>query len=420
MKKINLPAVFENKNFRLLLAVQLCSNIAATIILFSIINIVFLEVQSSSVIALITLLYYLPGTFLGILAGTVVDKVNKRKIFIVSSLCQAVIALFFLLIKNHVFLAFPLVLFYSLFDEFFNPAVAAILPNIVKKENLGEANTLWFFTTQGSFAFGSLISGIILSLARNYQLVFPFVSLMLIAGTIVTVFIPEKILNHSKNLKGAWEDFNPEELLTDIRDSIFFLKNNKLVLFPILFLTLTQTFIGTAITIAPVLAQTLNIAITSTSLFIVTPGIIGAIVGGAWVSQAIKKKQFRKKSLIIRGLLFSGITLSAIFLATFSSLAPYFVWVLIIGLGLFAILAIIPTKTLIQEHSPFEIRGRVYGVLNMLISLAGMLPLLLVASLVDLLGARAVILITGLALIGLSQIINKNQSFLFKQIKKHD
>ena len=84
MKKINLPEIFHNKNFCLLLFSQLCSNVAAAIILFSIINIVFLEVGSSSVIALITILYYLPGTFLGILAGTIVDKVNKRKVFFIS------------------------------------------------------------------------------------------------------------------------------------------------------------------------------------------------------------------------------------------------------------------------------------------------------------------------------------------------
>jgi len=418
MKKINLPEIFHNKNFCLLLFSQLCSNVAATIILFSIINIVFLEVGSSSVIALITILYYLPGTFLGILAGTIVDKVNKRKVFFISNLSQAVIALFFLTIKNQIFLAFPLVLFYSLFDELFNPAMGAILPNVVKKENLGMANTLWFFAAQGSIILGSLISGLVLSLASNYQLVFPLVSLMLIGGVAAIALIPEKFLNHKKTLKRAWEDFNPEEFLSDVRDSLFFLKNNRLVLFPILFLALVQTFIGAAISIAPVLAQTLNVPITSASLSIVTPGLIGAIIGGAWASKIIKNGQLRKKSLIINGLLFSGVSLIFIFLASLSSLAPYLVWVLLIGLGLSFILTVIPAKTLIQEHAPFEIRGRIYGILNMLISLAGMLPLLLIASLVDLIGVRVVIIIAGLTLISLSMIFHRHQNLIFQKIKQ--
>ncbi|MDD3531976.1 MAG: MFS transporter [Candidatus Shapirobacteria bacterium] len=418
MKKINLPDIFHNKNFCLLLISQLCSNVAATIILFSVINIVFLEVGSSSVIALITILYYLPGTFLGILAGTVVDKVNKRRVFLISNLSQAIIALFFLAIRNQIFLAFPLVLFYSLFDELFNPAMGAVLPNVVKKENLGLANTFWFFAAQGSIILGSLISGLILSLTPNYQLVFPLVSLMLIGGVVAIILVPENFLNHKKTLKKAWEDFNPEEFLTDIRDSLFFLKNNKLVLFPILFLALIQTFIGAAISIAPVLAQALGVPITSASLSIVTPGIIGAIIGGAWTSQIIKKGQLRKKSLIINGLFCSGIALVLIFLASLSSLAPYLVWILLIGLGASFILTVIPAKTLIQEHSPFEIRGRVYGILNMLIALAGMLPLLLVASLVDLIGVKAVILITGLILIGLGVFFNKKQGLIFQKIEQ--
>ena len=418
MKKINLPEIFHNKNFCLLLFSQLCSNVAAAITLFSIINIVFLEVGSSSVIALITILYYLPGTFLGILAGTIVDKVNKRKVFFISNLSQAVIALFFLTIKNQIFLAFPLVLFYSLFDELFNPAMEAILPNIVKKENLGMANTLWFFAAQGSIILGSLISGLVLSLVPNYQLVFPLVSLMLIGGAGAIALVPEKLLNHKKTLKRAWEDFNPEDFLSDIRNSLFFLKKNRLVLFPILFLALVQTFIGAAISIAPVLAQTLNVPITGASLSIVTPGLIGAIIGGAWASKIIKNGQLRKKSLIINGLFFSGLSLIFIFLVSLSSLAPYLVWVLLIGLGLSFILTVIPAKTLIQEHAPFEIRGRIYGILNMLISLAGMLPLLLIASLVDLIGVRVVIIIAGLTLISLSLIFRRHQNLIFQKINQ--
>ncbi|MGI6278847.1 MAG: MFS transporter [Patescibacteria group bacterium] len=416
MKKINLPSVFENKNFCLLLIAQLCSNVAATTILFSIINIVFLAVGSSSVIALITVLYYLPGTFLGILAGTVVDKINKRKIFLASSISQTIIALSFLAIRGEIFLAFPLILVYSLFDEVFNPAVAAVLPNVVKKENLGTANALWFFAAQGSIALGSLFSGLILTIFQNNQAVFPITALMLIGGIGATIFIPEKILNHSKTLKSAWEDLNLEEFLADIKDSLFFLKNNKLVLFPILFLTIIQAFIGIAISITPVLAQTINIPIASASLVIVTPGILGAIIGGVWVSQIIQKGKIRKKSLIINGLLYSGLSLFLVFLITFSSLAPYFIWLFLAILGAAFIMAIIPTKTLIQEHAPFEIRGRIYGILNMLISLAGMLPLLLIASLVDLVGVQAVVFLAGLSLIILSLIINKKQAFIFKKI----
>lgn len=418
MKKINLPAIFQNKNFSLLLAIQLCSNIAAAIILFSTINIVFLKVRSSSIIALITVLYYLPGTIFGVLAGSIIDKMNKRKIFLISSLSQILIALLFLLTKNKIFLALPLVLFYSLFDEFFNPAVATIMPNIVKKKSLGEANTLWFFAAQGSIAIGSLISGVILSLVKNYQLVFPLVSLILLAGVVTTLFIPEKILNHNKNFKKALKEINPEELLADIRDGLIFLKNNRLVLFPILFLALTQTFIGTAISVAPVLAQALKVPIPSASLFIVTPGIIGSIIGGIWVSQIIKKELVRKKTLIINGLLLSGLTLLAVFLASFFPSAAYFTWLLFIILGGSFILTIIPTRTLIQEHSPFAIRGRVYGFLNMLISLAGMFPLLITASLVDVLGVQAIILFVGLILAGASFIIKRNQQLIFEQLEK--
>ncbi len=416
MKRINLPAILKNKNLCLLLATQLSSSIAATTVLFSLINIVFSEVSSSSFVALITFLYYLPGTFLGIFAGAVVDKVDKRKIFILSNLSQAIVVLFFLAIKEQIFLVFPLILLYALFDEFLGPAMAAVLPNVVNKKELGVVNTIWFFISHGSIAAGALISGVVLSLVRDYQLIFPLISLILLIGIAMIYFVPKKVLNHTKVQKEPWKIFNPEVFLADIRDGLMFLKTNKLVLFPILFLAFTQAFVGISISIAPGLARVLEIPIASTSLVIFAPGIVGAIVGGIWVSQIIKREQFRKKTLIINGLLLSGISLALIYLTSFSPLARYLVWILVIALGLFAVSIIIPTKTLIQEHSPFEVRGRVYGVLNMLISLAGIVPLLVVASLVDLFGVRTVILLSGLFLISMSVAFSKKQALVFKQI----
>jgi MFS family permease len=417
MKPIKLPEIFKNRNFCLLSLSQFCSNITSAIILFSTINIVFLQLSSASVVAMVTILYYLPGVFLGLFTGPLIDRVDKRKIFIISNLSQALVVILFMAIRQQTFLAFPLVLLYSVFDELFNPAVAAILPNIVKKDDLGSANTVWFFISQGSFALGSVISGIILTLVKNYQWVFPIASFILLIGTLAIFLIPKKAIEKEKKTK-LTQEFNLDDFLTDIKDGVTFLRNNKLVLFPILLLALSQVFIGIAISIAPSLAQAINTPIAQTSITIVAPAIFGAIAGGAWVSRAIRHRQFRKKTLIKRGIFLSGAGLVGIFALSFFPIAPKLIWLLIGGVSFSFILMNIPTKTLIQEHSPFEIRGRIYGILNMLVSIGSTLPLLLVASLVDLVGVRIVMLITGLAAIILSLVFNKKEGAILSQIEK--
>ena len=52
----------------------------------------------------------------------------------------------------------------------------------------------------------------------------------------------------------------------------------------------------------------------------------------------------------------------------------------------------IPAQTQLQEDLPEEVRGRVFGVLNMLVSVASFLPILIVGPIADALGTTAVII----------------------------
>jgi len=58
----------------------------------------------------------------------------------------------------------------------------------------------------------------------------------------------------------------------------------------------------------------------------------------------------------------------------------------------------IPAQTQLQEDLPEEVRGRVFGVLNMLISTASFLPIIIVGPIADLLSTTAVVLVVAIAI----------------------
>jgi MFS family permease len=58
----------------------------------------------------------------------------------------------------------------------------------------------------------------------------------------------------------------------------------------------------------------------------------------------------------------------------------------------------IPAQTQLQEDLPGEIRGRVFGVLNMLISTASFLPIIIVGPIADLLSTTAVVFVVAVAI----------------------
>jgi MFS family permease len=72
---------------------------------------------------------------------------------------------------------------------------------------------------------------------------------------------------------------------------------------------------------------------------------------------------------------------------------------IVVGVAFFAGIAYacvaIPSQTQLQEDLPEDVRGRVFGVLNMLVSVASFLPILIVGPIADLVGTTAVMVIVA-------------------------
>jgi hypothetical protein len=80
---------------------------------------------------------------------------------------------------------------------------------------------------------------------------------------------------------------------------------------------------------------------------------------------------------------------------------------IVVALAFFAGIAYaavaIPAQTQLQEDLPEDVRGRVFGVLNMLVSVASFLPILVVGPIADVLGPTIVLVLVAV-LIGASGI----------------
>ena len=76
--------------------------------------------------------------------------------------------------------------------------------------------------------------------------------------------------------------------------------------------------------------------------------------------------------------------------------------------GCYAIVAI-SAQTQLQEELPEDVRGRVFGVLNMLVSVASLAPIIIVGPIADLLGREAVIFAVGIivCLFGMLSVVSR-------------
>jgi len=69
----------------------------------------------------------------------------------------------------------------------------------------------------------------------------------------------------------------------------------------------------------------------------------------------------------------------------------------------------ISSQTQLQEELPEDVRGRVFGVLNMLVSIASLAPIIIVGPVADLVGREGVILVVGIfvGLWGVASVVSR-------------
>jgi MFS family permease len=83
-------------------------------------------------------------------------------------------------------------------------------------------------------------------------------------------------------------------------------------------------------------------------------------------------------------------------LADFTSLLAIVVLIALLAGVAYALVAI-PSQTQLQEDIPEDVRGRVFGVLNMLVSVASFAPIIIVGPVADLVGNTTVLFLVAAA-----------------------
>jgi len=426
MKDDNFLKILNDRNFVKLWLAQIFSLLSANILNFVLIGKIYSLTQSTTAVGFYLFFYYLPTMILGPFVGVFIDNWNKKSIFIFSNLIQSIIVLSYLFTKERVWPLYTIVLLYSLGDEFFNPSVGTSIPSLVKKDHLSAANSLFFFTSQGSLIMGFFAGGVMLKFLNNTNYIFFTVSFFLLLATVLSFSLPTRLFSGNNKIKpvlgrtsnlGSVFDF--QGFWQQTKEGYFFIKNEPLVLFPILLLAGLQGMVGIALIIFPSLAKVLKIEFADSAYLVILPAIFGAMIG-SWILQKIIKKA-RKNSLILSGLFSLGIECCLIVLASIFLRNPI---ILVLPLILFVgggyIFVYIPLQTLIQEKTPIDVRGRVFGTLNTIVNLAGALPMLFLTTLVDFLGVRLILFLLGIGLLFLTFYAHQRKQAILTLSNKNE
>lgn len=392
MKKNHLFRLLNNRNFLCLWGSQVLSQVSAYLLNFILMVRIYEATGSTTALSLFLLVYTAPSVFLGLFAGAFIDLWSKRKVLLWTNLAQAFVVLLYLGVKGLIWPLYSIVLLYSICDEFFAPAEAASLPALVKKENLPAANSLFLFTSQGSILAGSLLGGPIIKYISPQ---FPFVltNFFLLLAAFFVYFLPH---DEPKKKNGGNFEQQVQAFVKDIAEGYRFIRKQPRVFYPFLFYIISQMAIFTSIVLFPSLArEILMIDIKDAGLAVFLPVGMGAWLGTVYINHKIKS--WGRKKLISVGWLLAGVSylvISQVAPRVYFSPQLTFLSLFIMGIG--GALVIITSLTMIQENTPEEIRGRVFGALSALMIIAAYLPVFFLATITDLFGVSTTLFVLGL------------------------
>lgn len=405
--------VLANPKFLLIYLAQILTQVGGNMVLYGLTIEVFHLTGQSTSVGLLLLTFLVPAVIFGAIAGVYSDQFDRRLILVACNLLRGLSFVLLFFVDQNVLLLYVVVAIVATLTTFFGPAEAAMIPRVVDREHLMSANGLFVFTLQASFVVGFAVLGPLFLRLLGIQLVIAVVAACYLIAAAMCWFLPasppSERLGHGLTLASRALAATAGQL----REGIGYIRDHRAISWSLAYLAITASLIGVLGTLGPAFAVHVLGLTDQDFVVIVLPLGAGLVVGILTLN--VYGKYAPRRRLIEGGLATLGIALAILALAqrvqlirdgtgALSLLTVVMAVAFVAGVA-YAFVAV-PAQTQLQEELPSEVRGRVFGVLNMLVSLASFLPIVIVGPVADAIGASAVILISAviIALTGLASI----------------
>jgi dTMP kinase len=309
---------------------------------------------------------FLPAFLFGLLAGAVVDRLERKTLMIICEIARGLLVIG-LAFANSLAMICVLVFCIESFSLLFGPARDSSIPDLVGKEEVMTANSMMSTSTYLTMALGTMLATVILGIAalvyklplvssitsaQNFQHTFAFIldalTFAVSAMLIFTIALPRRYQGRMPRIpaKQFWNDF---------KEGLKFMYENPLTR-AILGVMIIGFIGGGSLYIlgAPFAQQVLN-SVGSKFTLILTFLLFGVVVGAAlapWLSRYFPVSKWFGRAVLGFGLAMLVFAFIDIYVL---SLVVIFAGGLILGYLL------VTAYTLLHKNLSEDVRGRVFA-----------------------------------------------------------
>lgn len=404
--KLGFAPVLKNPNFLALWSGQVFSQLADKVYLVLMIALIVSRFQDtnqtiSGWVSVLMIFFTIPAVLFGSVAGVFVDRWSKKAVLVSTNILRGILVLAvpFLLWLTQSWRSFynlpvgfyvllGITFLVSTLTQFFAPAEQAVIPLIVKPQNLLSANSLYTTTMMASLIIGFAVGEPVLALADTLvrQLGgggWDFGKELVVGGSYVIAGLLLLLLKTGENRATSAEE--PPHVWQDIREGLSYVKHHKQVRNALIQLVILFSVFAAISVLAVRLAETLPGMKASQFGFLLSAAGVGMACGAAILGHWHQRLTHAQLSLY--GSVGMAGALVGVGLFTEHLILTLLMTTL---LGGFAAMVGIPMQTTIQAETPPEMRGKVFGLQNNAINIALSLPLALAGLAETWLGLRTV------------------------------
>jgi len=416
-------AVFRNRPFLVIWLSQVATQVGGNMVLYGLTVLIFTASSgSNSAVSVLLISFLAPAVIFGALAGVYVDRFDRRLVLVATSLVRA--GLFFLLAfaGANVGAILLLTLLVSVATTFFAPAELSVIPLVVPRGQLTAANGIFTLTLNAAFAVGyTLLGPLVVTIAGPTLLIGVVAVLYLVSAALCWTLAPAPPLP----LPAGHDTLHDAEaavgsVVGQLQEGVAYIRANPAVAWALTYLGVAASIVGVLGALGPGFAvHVLNLS-SKDFVVVVLPLGLGVVAGVLLVN--VIRTMVPRRQTIETGLVTLGACLVLITIANpISQLlqrvnaaqpvvdASALVSVLSVVVAIAFVAGVayasvaIPAQTELQEVIPEEVRGRVFGILNTLVSIASFLPII-VAGVVSEAVGTAPVLLAAAGLVGLSGV----------------
>jgi len=335
--------------------------------------------SSAFVLGLVNFAAGIPALFLSLLGGTIADRHDKRLILLVAQIIQMLtaFAMGFLIMTDqlaiwHVFVIAFVVGCVAAFEM---PSAAAIVPELVKKEEIGAAIAMDRAIFHGTRLIGPALAGMLIGWMGSASAFFVN-GLTFIALGVAVMTLPKPKADTAEEA---------EQRKGGIREGWEFVKSDRMIVRLLLLLTMVTVFVFPIFAVMmPLYArETLGLGPSALGILMACSGV-GSLTGSIGllaVSRNQRLTRMRQAAL--------GVVVGLAILAIAQTLVAGAIGLVLTSLSISTLFGL--ANTTIQERAPGPMRGRVSSIAAL--SFTGLMPFaaLGVTGLADFIGMRPAI-----------------------------